>query len=106
MKAFQILIAILAISLHKSCLLAYEESISDMLIQCNSYQKQVMFKNRTAHSCEKPDPDGDYSYYITPMETHYSKRQFLCVLFFKDELSKLDFKLLFSHGQYTIDGVT
>lgn len=105
MKVFQLLIFIFAIILQKSCSLAYEESISDMLIQCNSYQKQVGFKNRTVHSCEKPDPDGDYSYYITPMETHYSKRQFLCVLFFRDESSKLDFKLLFSHGRYTIDAV-
>lgn len=31
-----------------------------------------MFKNRTAHGCEKPDPDGDYTNYITPMETQYS----------------------------------
>lgn len=84
----------------------YEETISEMLIQCNSYQNQVMYKNRTVHDCEREDPDGDYSYYITPMTTRYSKRKFLCVLFFKDEYSKIDFKLLFSHGQYKVDAVS
>jgi hypothetical protein len=92
--------------LFKPSAFAYEESISEMLVQCNSYQDQALLKNRTVHDCEKEDPDGDFSYYITPMVTRYSKRQFLCVLFFKDEYSKLDFKLLFSHGQFQIDAVS
>lgn len=84
----------------------YEESISEMLIQCNSFQDQTMLKNRTVHHCEKQDPDGDFSYYITPMLTRYSEREFLCVLFFKDEFARLDFKILFTHGKYKIDAVS
>lgn len=84
----------------------YEESISEMLIQCNSYQEQAMLKNRTVHDCEKIDPDGDFSYYITPMLTRYSERKFLCVLFFKDEYTRLDFKFLFTHGKYKVDAVS
>lgn len=85
--------------------LLYEESISDLLVQCNSYQKQTSFKNRTAHSCEKEDPDGDFSYFITPMKTDYSKRDFLCVLFFKNSYSRLNFRLLFTHSNFTVDAV-
>lgn len=103
MKIF-LLLAIVFYS--QSYAAVYEEPISDMLIQCNSYQKQALLKNRTVHDCEKEDPDGDFSYYITPMVTPYSKRQFLCVLFYKDEHSKLDFKFLFSHGHYKIDAVS
>lgn len=84
----------------------YEESISEILVQCNKYQHTLHFKNRTVHDCEKEDPDDDYSYFITPMETRYSKQQFLCVLFFKDEFTTLDFKLLFSHKNYKIDAVS
>lgn len=83
----------------------YKEPISDLLIKCNAYQYQVHFKNRTVHVCEKKDPDEDFSFFITPMTTQYTKREFLCVLFFKADNTKLDFKLLFSHAQFEIDGV-
>lgn len=85
--------------------LLYEESISDLLVQCNSYQRQTSFKNRTAHSCEKEDPDGDFRYFITPMKADYSKRDFLCVLFFKNGYSRLNFRLLFTHQNFTVDAV-
>lgn len=88
-----------------SCASVYEESISDMLVTCNAYQKHVYDRNRTGHTCEREDPDGDFSYFITPMKARYSKRDFLCVLFFKTEYSFLDFKLLFTHGQFKIDAV-
>lgn len=106
MKYFLLLVVFICLTaITQTSAYEYEESISDMLIQCNSYQNEVLFKNRTAHVCEKEDPDGDFSYYITPMKNRYSKREFLCVLFFKDEFSKLDFNLLFSHSQYKIDAV-
>lgn len=84
----------------------YEESIGDLLIECNAYQSKVHFKNRTTHPCEKEDPDGDFRYFIEPMKTRYSNRDFLCVLFFKNEFSQLKFKLLFSHAQFAIDAVS
>ena len=103
MKAFLMLIVVFCTNTFAS---VYEESISEMLVQCNGYQEQAVLKNRTVHDCEKEDPDGDFSYFITPMVTRYSEHQFLCVLFFKDEQSKLDFKLLFSHGNYKVDAVS
>lgn len=99
-------IAFMSMLFLQSSAYVYEESISEMLIQCNGYQRQATLKNRTIHACEKEDPDGDFSYFITPMKTHYSQREFLCVLFFKDEHSKLDFELLFSHAKYQIDAVS
>lgn len=84
----------------------YEESIIQLLVECNAYQDQVHFKNRTVHACEKEDPDEDYSYYITPMITQYTKREFLCILFFKNDDVQLDFKLLFSHAKFDIDAVS
>lgn len=83
----------------------YEEPISDLLIECNAYQSQLSFKNRTIHACEKKDPDEDFSYHITPMKAQYSQRDFLCVLFFKNDYTNLDLKLLFSHAQFNIDAV-
>lgn len=83
----------------------YEESINDLLVECNAYQSKVHFNNRTAHPCEKEDPDGDFRYFIQPMKTRYSKRDYLCVLFFKNEFSSLDFNLLFSHAQFAVDAV-
>lgn len=83
----------------------YEESISDLLVDCNAYQSQLKFNNRTVHSCEKKDPEGDFSYHITPLTAKYSERIFLCVLFFKNDYTNLDFKLLFSHAQFNIDAV-
>lgn len=102
MKIFLLLMAVFC---SKTIASVYEEPIGDMLVQCNAYQDQAVMKNRTVHDCEKEDPDGDFSYFITPMVTRYSQQQFLCVLFFKDEHSKLDFKLLFSHGKYKVDAV-
>lgn len=84
---------------------AYEESNSDLLIKCNAFKRQIQFKNRTGHVCEKKDPDGDFEYFIQPMTSRYSKRDFLCVLFFKNSFTKLSFKLLFSHSQYTVESV-
>lgn len=98
-------ILLLFLAFEGATALLYEESISDLLVQCNSYQKQINFKNRTAHSCEKEDPDGDFRYFITPMKTDYSKRDFLCVLFFKNSYSKLNFKFLFTHPNFTVDAV-
>lgn len=89
--------------------LSYEEILSEMLIQCNAYQtvlkNQANIKNRTAHDCEKEDPDGDFSYVIETMQTRYSKRKFLCAIFFKDDHTKLNLRLLFSHSQFQIDAV-
>lgn len=86
--------------------LGYEESISDMLIQCNGYQSQVFDDNRTAHQCEKDNFSEDFSYVITTMETHYSKQKFLCFVFLKDDRFKLKFKLWFSHKNFVVDAVS
>lgn len=82
----------------------FEESISDLLVKCNAYQFHVYLINRTVHPCEKKDPD-DFRYFITPMTTQYTKRSFLCVLFFKTDYTQLDFKFLFSHSQFEIIAV-
>lgn len=84
----------------------YEESIGEMLSQCTLHQHNVQQANRTKHLCEKPDFDDDFSYFITPMETKYSRRKFLCFLFFKDEYFKLKFKLWFSHANYSVNAVS
>lgn len=98
-------ILLIFLALGGASALLYEESISDLLVQCNSYQKQTVLKNRTAHSCEKEDPDGDFRYFITPMKADYSKREFLCVPFYKNSYSRLIFKLLFTHPNFTVDAV-
>lgn len=84
----------------------YEESIGEMLSQCTLFQREVQQVNRTKHLCEKPDFEDDFSYFITPMETKYSRRKFLCFLFFKDEYFKLKFKLWFSHANYSVNAVS
>lgn len=84
----------------------YEESIGDMLIQCNSHQSEVFADNRTAHLCEKDNFSEDYSYIISLMETRYSKKKFLCFVFLKDEIFKLKFKFWFSHSKFTVDAVS
>lgn len=84
----------------------YEEPISDMLIQCNSYQSQIFSENRTVHQCERDNFSEDYSYVIEPMQTRYSKQKFLCFLFLKNEFSKLKFKLWLSHKNFDVDAVS
>lgn len=84
----------------------YDETIGDMLSQCNLYQHDVVIVNRTRHLCEKPDVDDDFSYFITPMETRYAKRKFWCFSFFKDEYFKLKFMMWFSHANYTVNAVS
>jgi hypothetical protein len=84
----------------------YQESSQDMLSQCNIYQHKVKETTRIKHLCEKPDFEDDFSYFITPMETKYSGRKFLCLSFFKDDQLKLKFKLWFSHSNYTVNAVS
>jgi hypothetical protein len=84
----------------------YQESISEMLIQCNTYQSEIFADNRVNHQCEKDNFSEDFSYVIEPMETRYSKQKFLCFLFLKDELFKLKFKLWFSHRNFAVDAVS
>lgn len=86
--------------------LDYDESIGEMLSQCNLYQHEVSKVSRVKHLCEKPDFDDDFSYFIEPMECEFSKRKFLCFLFFKDEYFKLRFKLWFSHSNYSVNAVS
>lgn len=106
MSFFMLRVAILlSVFVTLSTAQTYEESISDLLVKCNAFKRQIQFKNRTAHACEKKDPDGDFEYFIQPMKATYSKRDFLCVLFFKNKFTKLNFKLLFSHSQFKIDSV-
>lgn len=100
-----VLIALIYAQTSHSLTHVYEEPISDLLVACNACQYQEQFKNRSIHACEKKDPDEDFSYYITPMTTKYSKREFLCVLFLKIADSAVNFKLLFSHAQFEIDAV-
>lgn len=85
---------------------AYEESIGDMLSQCNLHQSDFFQANHTKHLCEKPDADDDFSYYITEMKTRYSQVKFMCLLFFKDEHFKLRFKFWFSHANYSVNAVS
>lgn len=84
----------------------YEESISDMLVQCNSYQSQMFDDDRTTHHCEKENFGANFSYVITEMETRYSKKSFWCFLFLKDDFYKLKFKLWLSHRDYFVDAVS
>lgn len=84
----------------------YEESIDDMLAQCNQQQHQVLEKNRTRHLCEKPNIDDDFSYYITNLQARFSGKKFWCFLFFKDENYKLKFKFWFSHSDYRVNAVS
>lgn len=83
----------------------YEDSISEMLSQCNIYQHEVNGANRTKHLCEK-SVDDDYSYFITPLESRHDGRKFWCFLFFKDEFFKLKFKFWFSHSNYSVNAVS
>lgn len=95
---------LLAVSLVRS--LDYDESIGEMLSQCNLYQHEVSKISRVKHLCEKSDLDDDFSYFIEPMESEFGKRKFLCFLFFKDEHFKLRFKLWFSHSNYSVNAVS
>lgn len=102
--AFPILFLLLFVS--PALMLAYEESISDMLMKCNEYQSEVFSDNRTAHQCEKDNFSEQFSYVIQEMETHYSKKKFLCFVFFKENLFKLKFKIWFSHKNFAVDAVS
>lgn len=106
MKFLSLLSVLFIGLLCKSKAAVYEESIGEMLSQCNLYQHHVLDSNRTKHLCEKPDADDDFSYYVTEMETRYAKSKFLCILFFKGEGFKLKFKLWFSHANYTVNAVS
>lgn len=106
MKKFLSFTIFLLIGSPSSFALAYEETMSDMLIQCNAYQSEIFADNRTVHQCEKDNYNEDYSYVITPMETRYSKQKFLCFLFLKDDFFKLKFKFWFSHRNYAVDAVS
>lgn len=105
MKKFLSFLIFFLIGFSSSFALVYEETMSDMLIQCNAYQSEI-FENRTAHQCEKDNFNEDYSYVITPMETRYSKQKFLCFLFLKDDFFKLKFKFWFSHRNYAVEAVS
>jgi hypothetical protein len=85
---------------------AFEETMSDMLIQCNKHQSQMFDNNRTFHECENDNFSEDFSYVIEPMLTRYAKKRFWCFLFLKDDFFKLKFKLWFSHKNYHIDAVS
>lgn len=77
-----------------------------MLVQCNAYQSEVFSDNRTKHQCEKDNFSENFSYVISGLETHYSKQNFWCFVFFKDDFFKLKFKLWFSHANYTVNAVS
>lgn len=85
---------------------SYEESISEMLIQCNSYQSEIFAENRTVHQCEKDNFNEIFSYVIEPMQTRYSKQRFLCFIFLKDESHKVKFRLWLSHKNFDVDAVS
>ena len=105
MKAFLFIVFFWAVFRENSAH-SYEESISEMLIQCNSYQYEIFSENRTVHQCERDNFSEDYSYVIEPMQTRYSKQKFLCFLFLKNDFSKIKFKLWFSHKNYDVDAVS
>lgn len=85
---------------------AYEEFISDMLVQCNQYQSEMFSKNRTGNQCERENFSEKLSYTITELETEYSKQTFWCFLFLKNDPEKIKFKLWFSHKNYLVDAVS
>lgn len=103
MQVLALLFAVFPLTVHS---LDFEESIGDMLSQCNLYQHEASRANRAKHLCEKPDLDDDFTYLITPMETELGRRKFWCFLFMKDEYFKLRFKLWFSHSNYTVNAVS
>lgn len=91
---------------HLTSAQTFEESISDMLIQCNQYQSQIFSKNRTENQCERDNFSEKLSYVITELETEYSKQTFWCFLFLKNDAEKVKFKLWFSHKNYLVDAVS
>lgn len=103
MKIYLILVASLVL---RPVALVYQESLSDMLIQCNKYQSEFFSDNRTTHQCERENFSENFSYVISQMETHYSKKSFWCFLFLKEDYFKLKFKLWFSHKHYDVDAVS
>lgn len=105
MKLLQLLIVSVCLGVSLSLTHEYEESIDDLLVQCNAYQSQLESKNRTNHACEKKDPDREFSYHIMSMKAEFTKRDYLCALFFKTDYISLDFEFLFSHAQFNIDAV-
>lgn len=106
MKYF-VLVLIIFLEFYDDCSAQfYEETLNEMLLQCNIHQNEVRQEDRVRHICEKPDFDDDFSYFISPLETQFSKRKFLCLSFFKDDQLKLKFKLWFSHSNYTVNAVS
>lgn len=103
MKKLAVVCCLLSLLLLSSC---YDESISEMLIQCNRHQMQMFDDNRTAHECEKENFSEDFSYVISQMETSYTKKKFWCFLFLKDDFFKLKFKLVLSHKNFYVDAVS
>lgn len=98
-------LVVLSVFLIESIALNYQESMSEMLIQCNSYQSEIFSENRTTHQCERENFNEQFSYVIQPMQTRYSRQKFLCFLFLKDESYKLKFRLWLSHKNYDVDAV-
>lgn len=82
------------------------EDMSDMLSQCNAYQREIKNTNRIVHLCEKPDPDNDYRYYIANLTARHSGKNFLCFLFFKTPMFRLKFNFKFSHSKYNVEAVS
>lgn len=95
--------------------LSYEETMEEMLIQCASFQQQqqqvpasplAASKTRSAHECEKNDPDGEYRNAIATLKTRYSKREFLCTFFSKAHDVDVELSAVFSHANFTIHSVS
>lgn len=106
MPKLLVILVLFSLIFDESLSISYQESIGEMLIQCNSYQSQIFDDNRTSHQCEKENFSEDFSYVIETMETRYSKQKFLCFLFLKDDYFKLKFKLWFSHENFAVDAVS
>ena len=82
----------------------YEESIREMMFQCNIYQHEVSKENRPKHLCKKEDDDDDFSYYITTLESKFS-HIFTCELLCqRGEFNKnlLNFYLSFYYFQFGV----
>lgn len=84
----------------------YVEPLDELLIQCNTFQYSVSLKNRTVHECEKVDLDGDYKYFIVPMKSRYSKRDFICGFFLKSDDAFVDVHVMFSHADFNVAAVS
>lgn len=106
MRCFLLSLFVALLVCHLTSSQTFEESISDMLVQCNQYQSEIFSKNRTKHQCERENFSEKLSYVITELETEYSKQAFWCFLFLKNDPEKIKFKLWFSHKNYLVDAVS